>query len=155
MDVERILKVKVKAGLIQVAWVARNGDEYDVKFRAAARPEFHASLEAVVQPVLKWLELPEAYGQGMVVSGVTYSNANDVMGAVVTLAKGLKDADAPLIVNTPHAPSRPYAEGSGGKLLPGEVVEALEAVSGEATRYLQGDRAQMSLFGQAPAKEVV
>ena len=149
MTPEKIMKVKLGGAKIEMKWSCSNGDELEAKFTEEARPELGAAMSGLVGPCLELLELPEWYGDGLRASGLSLSYADGVMGATVTLQKTLKDAPAPLIMNTPHLPQEPYSD--GGACLPGELSDAIELVVDEAKRYLQGERRQMDLFDPGAA----
>ena len=156
-DVARIVKVKAKAGQVQVAWESAAGDEYDVRFRASLNAELSEALGGLVTPVAAWLELPDEYTEGLSAIGVTYTYKEGAEGAVITLRKDLKMADAPLILNTPHAPREAYSE--GGQCLPADISAALDRVHAAAVSWLTRPPDQMSLFeqgqkGDAPTVEM-
>jgi hypothetical protein len=74
---------------------------------------------------------------------LTYKDG--ILGAVLTATKDLMMCPAPLILNTPHLPEKPYGE-SGGPVLPANTIRRVRALCVEAERYLAGDREQGSLF---------
>ncbi|MCX6497185.1 MAG: hypothetical protein NTU93_00110 [Arthrobacter sp.] len=153
---KRIVKVKTGKGeKVTVAYQIPSGgdwDDYSMSCYAQASPGFYAALEDLVEHVLRLLELPASYGDRLTVTGVSLSWTDNIMGAVVTAQKYLTAADAPLVLNTPHLPSAPYGENAGGKIMPGDMVLALETIQREAVLYVEGKRAQLELFpdtGQA------
>jgi phage terminase small subunit len=69
------------------------------------------------------------------------------MGAGVTALVSLKTCNAPLVINTPHLPREPYVEDDEEcPVMEAHWAAAIEAVLIEAERYLDGKRAQGSLF---------
>lgn len=114
--------------------------------REAPHPDFIAALGALVGPVLELCELPEDYGQGLTVRGVSFSADEDGnRGAVVTTLKQLDTVPAPLVLNTPHVSERPDADGVCG--MPDDLSDALDALEREAAAFARGKRAQADLFG--------
>ncbi len=156
-DSIRITKVKHSKGRVHVAYQAHLDrevpDEFTLDTSDAPHPDFEKALAALVPHVVEWVELPASAAQRLRVQGVSFSYADDtagipVMGATVTALLGLSRSRSPLVVNTPHKPERPYAEGdpdAGDYCLTPDCAEALADVLEEAERYLDGKRAQGSL----------
>lgn len=148
-------KVKnIKEGLV-FEWETTEGPEkrdqgshrlasYDLP-----HPDLLAALRGLISPVLRLLELPSMWAGSVTVSGVsiTYEEKRG-RGAVITLQKQLTDCPAPLILNTPYLPED---AGEHGVSLPTEIQERIDAVFLEAEAFLQGKRAQGSLFPTATA----
>ena len=158
----KIHKIKVfKDRKIRLVY-DRNGNEADIKFKDLPMSSFYAAMAALIPPALDLLELPIDYDACMTATGISFSNTDGIMGAVVTLQKELVGALPPLVLNTPHLAEEPYGKsGDDSCLLPGELVEALQECRSEAERYIRGERAQMDLLegnGQeepSPEEEVM
>ena len=142
-----IHKVKfLKTGKIQLVY-DQNGDEKDIKFIDIPLSSFPAAMAALIPPALELLEVPADYDDNMTATGISFSDTDGIMGAIVTLQKELAGAHSPLVLNTPHLAEEPYGDsGDDSCLLPGELVDALQACISEAERYIQGERAQMDMF---------
>lgn len=155
----RLKKLKLdRFGKVDLSYQARRDDsapwdDYTMSCNAAPRPEMALALQALVPDVLDICELPDDYAGGMTVASVSLSYGGDAetMGAVITALKALVGARAPLVLNTPHLPSASYSDGDE-PTLGGETVAKLLDVEGEAFLYVDGDRAQGSLFGKAGAR---
>lgn len=146
--IEHLTKIKFLGdGKLQLAYELVNTDEFDVKYAEAPRREFPEAMAALVAPCLSLLELPASYASGVRATGVSLSWTGGIMGAVITLQKPIRGANAPVIFNTPHLPESPYSDGNEMEpTLPKELLVALDAVQDEAKAYIRGERAQMDLF---------
>lgn len=149
-----ISKIKFDGTRVEIKYtVGRGGgepDEYELKCRDLPHPDFKVAFEALRPFVAEICEMDEDYLEKSEVRGVSISNTNGVMGACITVLKTLKTATSPLVINTPHLPSEPYNEEQNpetAKLLPKECVEAIQDLIDEAGLYVDGKRAQGSLFG--------
>lgn len=150
----RIAKVKYKDG--QVIIVERAGEgttaesETTHKIYATPHPDFLSAMDELVKAVREILEWSSSqYETRIRVTGVTwsFSEGTGVEGAVITGLVGLEECDSPFSFNTPHMPFEQYSEGGASKLMPGHVVDMLEAFRTEANAYLhKGKRSQADLF---------
>lgn len=111
---------------------------------------FLSALDALKADVCTICELPEADAEKLKVRGVTVTNTNDVTGMVITALKSLKTAQSPLVLNTPHLTEEPYGEGGDAPLLETSTLDRLHSLLLEAEGYVNGERAQATLF---PATE--
>jgi len=106
---------------------------------------FTRALDAFGDVVLRILELPDTYGEGLSVRGVSLSYTDeDRMGCVVTCLKELAATDAPLVLNTPHLMELDL-DNPEQAAMPAEMEEAIEALCEAAERYVKGHRAQGDL----------
>ena len=146
----KITKVKYDGSRVRIEWTIGDTDDPDkhsLDCRQAPKQEFVNALTALVPSVVAICELPDDYVVGIEIRGVSFSWAKDIMGATITALKTLNDSDAPLVLNSPHKPSEPYSEtGDNRNCLSAATVVALEEVLMEAERYVEGERAQGSLF---------
>lgn len=150
----RIRKVKItKYNQIHMIYDAGLGncDEYQFTCRDKARPEFYASLAAMAKHVIEMCELPDDYLGRITVRGVSYSygGKNDTMGATITAAMELEDSYQALNLVTPHKASamyNPETPDDEKQLLTGDCIDALEHLMAECLLYIEGERAQGSLF---------
>lgn len=142
-----IHKIKfLKDGKIRIVY-DQNGDEFDTKFKDHPLESFPAAMAALIPPALDLLELPLAYDHNMTASGISFSDTDGIMGAVVTLQKTLVGAHSPLVLNTPHLAEEPYGEsGDASCLLPEKLVDALQECIDEAGRYIRGERSQLDML---------
>ena len=133
-------------------WSGGAWDEYRMICNEQARPGFYARLEELAPFAVEIVDLPEMYGNGIRVSGVSlsYGGDEDVMGAVITAQKALTTSNGPFIFNTPHKPSEPYTpDGDDSVCLSAECVLAIEQLCEEGWKYVSGQRAQAGLFDAA------
>jgi len=150
----RIRKVKVtKYNQVSMVYEQgpHNGDEYSFTCSEKARPEFYKALAAMAEFVLDMCELPESYLERISIRGVSYSygGENETMGAVISASMKLEESYQPLNLVTPHKASEMYCPDTPEdekQLLSGDCVEALLELRAECEKYVQGDRAQGSLF---------
>ena len=160
----RFMKIKYDGEKVRLEWeterkrIRQDGseatDRTQHKLVSDDQPEdgFTRALDAFREVVLRILELPDAYGEGLSVRGVSLSYTDeDRMGCVVTCLKELAATDAPLVLNTPHLMELDL-DNPEQAAMPAEMEEAIEALCEAAERYVEGHRAQGDLF--AGAEEV-
>lgn len=124
-------------------------DEYEMSCVDAPQASLKAALNALIPHVADICELPSVYCADLEVRGVSYSYGGDnrVLGATITALKHVGTANAPLVLNTPHLASEPYAEGGDeDKLLSPEATEHLQTLAAETIKYVDGQREQLMLF---------
>lgn len=126
-----------------------DADEYAMHSGDRPRPEFDQALQALTVDVVTICELIPSDVDRLKVRGVTLTHTNGILGACVTALKELKGSNAPLVINTPHLPESPYSDGDDlSPVMPSGMAARLEAVMMEGERYLDGERAQSTLFSQ-------
>lgn len=148
----RFKRIKFDGAEIRLEWSEETGREDEShehvlisKDRPAA--EFSDVLGLLVDPVLELLELPEEYAGGMTVRGVSFSySKDDRMGAVVTCLKELHEANAPLVLNTPHL-QEPDVDDPNPQLSPA-MSRVLHELQQQAVRYVGGHREQRDMFDE-------
>ncbi len=137
-------------------------DEYSMKCRELPRPEFAEALKALAPEVLYLCELATAYLNRIKVRSVSlnYGGKGETMGATITSQMDLYNSNCPLNLNTPNKPVEPYNtdceydDDTLAKMcLRGECVDKLEDLIDEANKYVDGQRAQGSLFDNVDGKE--
>lgn len=127
-------------------------DEFTMFSCDRPAPEFDMALQALVQDVIAICELSPSDAIKLKVRGVSLSHTNDILGVCVTALKSLKTSNAPLVLNTPHLPESSYSgDDDGSPVMPDGMFFRIHTLALEAERYLNGDRAQPSLFQEAPA----
>ena len=130
-----------------------NYDEYALTCSEEARPGFYTAMQALAPHVVDMCELPQDYLERITVRGVSFSygGADEVMGATISAGMKLNYSYSSLNLNTPHKASGSYSKNDPDKmqLLSADCVKALNNLCGEAKLYLNGERAQMNLFGAA------
>ena len=159
----RIRKVKItKYNQIHMVYEAgpSNGDEYQFTCRDQAKPEFYEALAAMAEHVIDMCELPDGYLDRIKVRGVSFSygGESETMGATISAVMELEESYQALNLVTPHKASAMYCPDTPDdekQLLTGDCIDALEALLVECERYIQGERAQGSLFPEMPAQEAV
>jgi hypothetical protein len=156
----RIKKVKIKECKVFIEYdkTAKKGelmDEYSFSCSEEGKPSLYESLKALATHVREMCELPEDYESKITVRGVSFSygGANEVMGATISASMMLEYSNCDLNLNTPHKASESYSEGPADdrQLLERDCVDALEELQDECRAYIDGDRAQGSLFEQPAA----
>jgi len=143
----RVSKVKYdhKAGSVQIEYdqIQSNGtDDIKVVLKSFDEPlqEFKDALNKLAPFVEKICQLPEGYCSQAEIRGVSFSNSNDIMGAVITALVPLDTAYSPVCINTPHLPSGQYNEGGEAPELPRECVIILNQLIEECEKYINGER---------------
>ncbi len=154
----RIRKVKIdKTGKIYIMWEVNidgktmGWDEYAMKCSDLPLPSFSKAIARLAADVIYLCELPEVAEKTITVRSVSFSYSEDgVQGAVISAQRELIRSVQPLNLNTPHKPYQPYNQEQGeadpDMLMPDNIIEHLNEVEDEAQRYIDGDRAQGSLF---------
>jgi hypothetical protein len=146
----RFTKIKFDGSRVRLEYeVIRPGggdpDEYALSCADLPLVAFREALRALVDDVCVICEFPSLEASKVKVLGCSITYKDGILGAVLTATKDLLACPAPLILNTPHLPEKPYGEG-GGSVLPANTVRRVRALCVEAQRYLDGDREQGSLF---------
>lgn len=133
-----------------------DADEYSVFSADKPLPEFDAALQAFAVDVVSICELNPSDVDKLKVRGVTLTRTNDILGVVVTALKELKSSNAPMVINTPHLPETPYSDGDDfAPVMPSGMCQRVWNLEAEAQRYLDGERAQASLFAENKDKTTV
>jgi hypothetical protein len=146
----RFTKIKFDGSKVRLEYeVIRPGggdpDEYSLLCADLPLVDFRNALRALVDDICVICEFPSSETPKVKVLGCSLTYKDGVLGAVLTATKDLMISPAPLILNTPHLPEKPYSD-SGGSVLPANTVRRVRALCVEAQRYLDGDREQGSLF---------
>lgn len=135
-------------------------NEYTIKCKELPRPEMVAALEDLRPEVLLLCELPDSYLDRIDVRSVSlnYGGPAETMGATITARMKLYHSNCPLNLNTPNKPVEPYNtdcdydDDTYEKMcLSEDCVDKLEVLIEEAEAYINGHRAQGSLFGEDSA----
>jgi len=143
-------KIKYKDRKTELRWCVRNRETLDettseLTSTQPPEPAFLLALQALKADVLKLLELPADYGDGMEVTSVSLSYGDDGrMGVVVTSLKSLEEANSPLVLNTPHLPELDIDDQN--PCMPGPMQQRVRELVALAKRFAQGKRAQQDLF---------
>ncbi|MBP2635017.1 MAG: hypothetical protein H6Q72_924 [Firmicutes bacterium] len=128
-------------------------DEYSLTCSEEARPEFYAAMQSLKKYVVEMCELPDDYLDRITVRGVSFSYAgmDEVMGATISAGMRLDDSYTQLNLNTPHKASGSYSgqDPDPMQVLSDKCIDALDILCEEAGLYVDGERAQMQLFGAA------
>lgn len=166
MDKNRqILKIKNKKvdgrANIFISWQERTSaekswDDYTLRCDEMARPEFYKALEALKEHVTQICELPDEYEGRMTPSGVSFSYDKDggnIWSAVITAQMKLDYNPAPLNIVTPYKSNAVPENCDEDYALSLECQMALKILETEAFAYINGDRAQGSLFDDDKGKD--
>lgn len=119
------------------------------------RPEFDAALQAFRSLLLKVIGAPAEWSDNTEITGISINTEEDGRrGIVITARRKCPFGSAPIALNTPHLrePLDDTKDTGPNFFLPG-MADAIDALCGEAQRYLEGDRAQGELFGDAPKEK--
>ncbi len=125
-------------------------DEYSFTCSEDARPEFYDAMSKLAIHVIKMCELPEDYLSKITVRGVSFSYGGDreVMGATISAQMSLENSYQDLNINTPHKASDSYSDAPADEmqLLDNKCIDDLISLQKESELYIDGERAQGSLF---------
>jgi hypothetical protein len=130
----------------------KNGtwDEYSFTCSDQARPEFYEAMGKLAPHVIEMCELPSDYLERIEVRSVSvsYGGENEVMGATITSQMQLEKSNCNLNLNTPYKASESYSDAPADEkqLLSEDCVNDLYKLYEECELYINGDRAQGSLF---------
>ena len=142
----QLRKVGLKNEEITIVWEDRPLAKSDTTVshkltsKDAPSPRFRDAMDGVVVPVLRLLELPEDYGEGMGFRNLPISSkADDRRGFVVSCTKPIAATNAPFNISTPHV-----ATGKGNAKKPQMIRAAMDASglnlsSDEADAYWVAD----------------
>lgn len=143
----RINKIKYdrKTGNVTIEYdelFSSKDDEIKIVLKSGDRPlpELIEKLDELRGLVEEICQLPEAYCATAEIRGVSFSWANDIMGAVITALVPIESANSPVVINTPHLPSESYSAGSESPVLPYWSVPVLKGLINECRKYIKGDR---------------
>lgn len=124
-----------------------------LEFEKGPPPEFDAALQALKPEALKFLSLPKAWGEDVVIRSVAvkYKPDGELKGISITFLKPLADSNSPWAPTLPFLPA-PSEDGSFG--MSGRMVKLLEDLQAQALALAAKPRAQVELFsGPALASE--
>ena len=156
----QLRKVGVKDGEITIVWEDRPLAKSDTTVshqltsKDAPSPEFRDAMDGVVVPVLRLLELPEDYGEGMRFRSLSISSkVDDRRGFVVSCTKPIAATNAPFNISTPHVAEASEDEETGeARGVPEDLMEAIAEILSYAERFSKGfERENRDLFEQEAA----
>ncbi len=139
----KITKVKYDETIFVEYELDRPGggvDTFSIDSPEAPRPELAAALQNLTPYVLTLCELPEAWGDNLVVHGLRCIYSDAGTGVAIQTSRPLPGLKKPLGLNTPVV----FLDGRTN------LAEAVDAVCTEAQAYVKGQRAQQELPGCAP-----
>lgn len=115
-----------------------------------AAPEFYKAFESLTRCVLNILELDETLMPRLHPYGVSYSYDSKQMKAVINVKLDIPGAGTQIALNTPRkaCPEDEVEAQDTSTYFTKSAVNALWDIVTEAQKYLDGKRAQMSLFGE-------
>ena len=154
----QIRKVGFKNEEITIAWENRPFEKSDTTVsheltsKDAPSPEFRDAMYGVVVPVLRLLDLPEDYGEGMGFRSLSISSkADDRRGFVVSCTKPIAATNAPFNISTPYVAEVSEEEETGEmRGVPDDLMEAIAEILKYAERFAKGfERETRDLFEEA------
>lgn len=127
---------------IEYSIIEENSDDIKTTLKSSDEPreELVEALNQLAPYVESICCLPEHYCDMAEIRGVSFSNHNDVMGAVITALVPVKSANSPVVLNTPHLPASPYSEDYEAPQLPYGCVLVLKVLKQEVINYIEGHR---------------
>ena len=153
----RFTKIKSNGKTVELQWHESklNGEEISHHLTSpdAPSPALPSALAAFVPIVLDLLQLPEDWSENLRVQSlsINHEKGDGRMGLVITCLKKLPDANAPLVLNTPHLRQPVNDDDTGPGFFIEGMGEALDDVLSAALGFYNGERAQGDLFPKAAA----
>lgn len=148
------IKYDEKKGKVYLAFSCGQNYEnnYTVECTEKPAPEFIEAMKALNEIVVQMCELPESYQKRIATKSVSlsYGGESEVMSATISAQMELYESNTPLNLNTPNKPAEPYSEAQEYDevtCLSRKCIERLEILMEEADRYVDGHRAQGTLWG--------
>lgn len=150
----RITKIKYKPGdFVTINWTAgeKHEDEYSIKCRDVPRGEFIRAMSELNRHVVEMCELPDIALYRVQTRSVSlnYGGENETLGATISAQMELLKSNQPLNINTPNKTVEPYNKDTPWDekiCLTEECTDAIYELIEEANLYIDGTRAQGSLF---------
>ena len=131
----QLRKVKVTDGEVCIRYVlppssGHMGETVTLEANDPPLAELKDALQALKPHLLTLCSAPKDWAEDITIRSLTIS---DVGGAVITGLRAPPLSDSPLVLNSPH-------------MEPGAVLdEAIMALAAECWRYVDGERAQLTL----------
>ena len=158
---KRITKIKVKKGVYYFAWEVfqastNNWDQHTLSCKDQPRLELLERLQVMANHVTEICEFGEWETKKLIVSGVSlgYSDKGNCY-LVITAQKALEYSKAPLIINTPARPATPESDAESQEFCwSDELTADIDALEQEAWKYIDGERAQMTLDFEGEKKPI-
>lgn len=114
-------------------------------------PEFLNCLQGLKPYLLGVLDLPEEYGEGMTITGLSLKEENqdgadiDNYGVVISAVKKLENSNAPACINTPYIP--PCRDENTVTIMDDNLAKEINIIIGFCERFISGkERAKGELF---------
>jgi len=124
-----------------------NWDKFSISSLDEPIETLPKAFEALVEHALFIMLLPESYQECFKVTQVSYSyhSEDDVMGAVITCQKDLRNLNAPLNINTPLILEKDISKEGNQATFTDEAAKALYDLADAAIAYFDGERLQMEM----------
>lgn len=144
-----VTKIKFKGNETEIDYQIEQGIttlETKMKCSKPRDPDFTRCAENLINPLVKYLDLPDSWGTcgDIIFRSVSFSeNETQGFGCVVTLLKELDDFNAPLVINTPH-----FCEGSehqSKSVMPSNILTLLTTLQQHAIAFINGKRSQTEI----------
>lgn len=130
--------------------------DYTGTFDEQAAPEFYTALQVLRNPVLNILQFKfEDFKDRITPYGVNYRYAKDgTMSAIIS--SKLAVGNTKIEINTPmrSCPTEDIVDETSEQYFDDPTVAALWELETQARKYLDGKRAQMSLFGSDGSESI-
>lgn len=136
-----IKKVRNLRKSIKIAWT-QGSDEYDVNFHDNPLPSFLKAIAALGEHVCSLCELPASDVKKIVATGITCAENGENVLALIVAKKTIKKGKRVFNISTPLLSMYPDEENKTTDHMEKEQSAAIEKVISEATKYINGDRAQ-------------
>ena len=131
---KRIQRIKITAKGVAIQYQERGAsgrmEVLELHSEDRAAPSFYESLQALRPHLLQLAELPEDWGKGLFITGVSITKDLEY---IITAERLIYGAEKPLVLRTPRC------------IFLGEAKEDFERACAEAEAYVRGERAQQMI----------
>jgi len=150
----RFIKIKVGKELIELHYDVMNAsnkyDRYILQSKETPDPAFSRNMREMGNHIAEMCELGDNKGKKIEGRGVhfDYSGEREDMGVVITGIKKLEFSNGILNLVTPHKVKQPTGVNMSEKqVLTGDCEDDIKVLKELATKFIQGHRAQIEMFG--------
>lgn len=146
----RMLKIKVKGKFITLQWEqyqksTSNWDEHALTSADPPRPELLDCMKKMNQHIVDICEMQASDINKVEAHSISLTYGEEGSGIVISGIKELQNNVSPLCINTPYK-AEFGPEGMEECGMSAELLEDIDKLCHEAFLYINGDRAQQSLF---------
>lgn len=147
----KIKKIKLSGENVLIEYIQPTADGYGfnkhtIESKEQPSPEFEQTLQLLAPFVSELYELPETYSKGMEVISATfiYKGDADTLGCTITAKKTVNTSHNSALFHTPIVYVSTGEDQE--KVMSGRMEEIINDLQDCARDYIDGERAQQTLF---------